>query len=271
MSAKGLTQKAIDEIVAFLEEQGWQEQFEPKNPSLYKKFKLENNNVRIYTSKDGYTVSCNTEVLLQQLLDRKFERPRFTTYRVEIDDAGTGSPVGGIIIGYRFHYPEGNKILQKMYDIHKFNTIPVNYFQSPLYETKKYLEFITEKILQELQTRNVDKTWLIQVCSGYVFSHARKTLIEKGFNVTIAKIEGELQKQVEEKFREHLMTCHIPEYLIRNVPNSKNDHRNFFNRLIKYIRQHPLLLSYCKTGWPYFKKKFANYFKTFKEAKANVQ
>jgi hypothetical protein len=264
MSERGLTKDQVDSIIQFLKENDWQEAFEP-NQYLIAKFVKGNNNVKIYATKGhGYTLVCNTEILKKQVLDRKFIDATQFTHELEVDDSGVGCPIGGVVIGFKIPQTQSQFQDGRKPDLLFSKIVDVKYFQSPYFEQKKYLEEVTTKILETLQEHNIPHNdWLIKICTGYIFSHARPTLIESGYNVTTAEITGMLQESVEQAFRHYLeMKCHIPGYLLKTIPTSPKDHKIFFSKLIQYIRGHTLLLPFCKTGWPFFKNNFAQYLNT---------
>lgn len=259
---RGLVKEQVDSIIQLVKQNGWQEAFEP-NQYLVAKYVKENDNIKIYRTKAGdYTLVCNTIEIKKQILEGKFISDTIYKYEVEIDDAGVGCPAGGIAIGYR---PSVTRVklksgVEKEYPSYIYDIIDVKFFQSPLYDQKTYLQEVTTKILQHFQQWEVNENWLIRICTGYIFSHARSMLSTAGYNITTAKITGFLQDNLERDFRKYLeTTCHIPFYLIKEIPATKVGFQVFFTNLIRYIKAHPLLLPYCKTGWPYFQKNFAMY------------
>jgi hypothetical protein len=250
-SRKGLSREQVDSIVTLCKNHGWTEAMEP-NPYLLIKLINENQNIKIYSSKHGYSIVCNSEPLLQQVLKGKFIETAQFPNEIAIDDVGIGLPIGGIGIGYQIITQESLSTPHFEFDI-----IDVKYFQTPQFEEKGYLRAVADKILQKLAHYKVDHTWLIKICTGYVFHLARIALLEKNYNITTTKITGPLQDYVECEFRKHLeKTYSIPAQIITTVPTAKSEYRTLFNRVINYIRANPNSLAFCKTGWSYFKQRF---------------
>jgi hypothetical protein len=246
MSKQGLTLDQVTSIIHQCEQDHWKPATE-QNQYVFKKFVKGNNNIIIYITKGrGFTIRCNTEILLQHVLNGTLGREKYCKFIIEIDDAGWGSAIGGVGIG--FHIPH----------IHCFDFVVVEpkYFQSPLFEGKDYLSRVTELIQQKLNLYGVDHEWLIKICTGYIFAHARKSLFEQ-FAVAPTEIHDPLQSYAEDQFKKYLVEqCEVPIELIKNTTKSKEEYRLVFNKIITYLKTHPELRKYCKTGWNFFKERF---------------
>ncbi len=126
---------------------------------------------------------------------------------VEIDDAGTGSPLGGIVIG----------ILKG--DVFDYEVIPVKYFQN---ENRNYYDDVKEKVLESVLTllQRIDfdpKRDTIHICRGNIFSHVHEYLHENNLNWTFSKIESHLQDLVEFIYDLHLVEIGVPRMLVKRL------------------------------------------------------
>ena len=97
-----------------------------------------------------------------------------------IDDAGSGSLIGGTGIG----------ILNTNNNKYYFDIIPLKYYQTELFQKKAYQDFVIEivkKGFQEIKARQDD---IIEICQGYMFDKLRLWLTEQGYQWNNTKIEG---------------------------------------------------------------------------------
>jgi hypothetical protein len=246
MSQKGLSRDKVNAIVQLCLDHGWHEEKEP-NLYLYKKFVCGNNNIKIYTSKKGYSIVCNTEVLLHAVLHGALPAITPALNEITIDDAGTGSPIGGIAIGY--HIRSFSRSIDRL----EAELIDIKFFQLPLFEQKAYLDEVAGVITKHLSSYPPSE-WGICICTGYVFTKAREALVKLGYNVRTDQITDPLQCFIENKFWNYLeQTCHVPAYQLFTPRNDK-EHQALFGSLLHYIKEHPEVMPYCKTGWNFFKK-----------------
>jgi hypothetical protein len=109
---------------------------------------------------------------------------------IQIDDAGSGSLVGGTIIG----------ILRAEDLDYYYEAIPVNLFTSPSFEEKKYTDYTVKIIIDGINSLNVGKDERIEICQGYMFDKARIYLSQNGYNVISTKIGEPLQTIIENCF-----------------------------------------------------------------------
>lgn len=159
---------------------------------------------------------------------------------IEIDDAGSGSLIGGTGIG----------ILKKETREYLFDVIPINCFQHPSFSQKKYQDYvisIVEKAMQHLQVSKKEKIYL---CRGYIFDNLRQWLSHKGHNWESIKIEGLLQTKVEESFNQYVINLGLPKDFIIHARYAFG-----FHRLFKWVMaDYPQRASLCKTGWKSWQK-----------------
>ncbi len=152
---------------------------------------------------------------------------------IQIDDAGWGDPVGGVIIGiYRV---ETEEFLAR--------EIEITHFQSPSFSKKTFLARGLEIVLKALQCFSVKKKEPIEICRGVVLDGVRTGLIERGYNVIPTKIEGHLQELVEANFVGALEKLGIPD-----IPLVSGKER-FFRQLEWVQKDLQHRERYAKTGW----------------------
>jgi hypothetical protein len=159
---------------------------------------------------------------------------------IQIDDAGSGSLVGGTIIG----------MLRVETQDFYYDVIPVKYFTSPNFEQKKYVEYCTKIIIDGIKNLNIDKMEPIEICQGYIFDNARNYLKESGYNFKSTKISEPLQTIIEHTFIDYAIGLGIPlDYL---------DYTKYpfhFHRLLKWVfADLKIREKLCKTGWKSWKK-----------------
>lgn len=159
---------------------------------------------------------------------------------VEIDDAGSGSLIGGTGIG----------IWKKETQEYLFDLIPLQYFQQPSFSEKKYQDYvinIVEKAFQQLQ---ISKKETIYICRGYIFDNLKKWLSQKGYTWENTKIEDPLQNKVETSFNHHVIKLGLPENFIIHARYAFGFHRLFKWVMADFKNRAPL----CKTGWKSWQK-----------------
>ncbi len=157
-----------------------------------------------------------------------------------VDDAGSGDLLFGVVIGaYR-----------KETDEFKYGLVDVRFYQDS-FSTKEYLQeasCVTACLLQKLKIRTEEK---IQVCQGNIFDVAVEDLKETHGEdlVTRVSVTGEAQRLVE--------TAYLDE--IRNLgyeplPEREEKRAKSFFHMMRWLRTHPDMLRYAKTGWPRLKR-----------------
>ncbi|SKA83134.1 hypothetical protein SAMN05443428_10542 [Caloramator quimbayensis] len=159
---------------------------------------------------------------------------------IQIDDAGSGSLVGGTVIGII-----RTETLDFYYDI-----IPVEFFKTPEFEEKKYKDYCIKIIEEGLNELKVSKDEEIEICQGYIFDKARNYLKEKGYKVLSVKISEPLQSIIEETFIDYAIGLGIPlDYL------QYTKYPFHFHRLLKWVlADFKKRSEICKTGWSSYKK-----------------
>lgn len=159
---------------------------------------------------------------------------------IQIDDAGSGSLVGGTIIGL---------IRVETLDYYQ-EAIPIKYFTSPSFEEKKYSDYSIKIIMNGMENLNVDKKEEIEICQGYMFDKARTFLKQNGYNIISTKITDPLQTIIEESFLDYVIGLGIPmDYL------EYTKYPFHFHKLLKWVLSDiNSREKLCKTGWKSWKK-----------------
>jgi hypothetical protein len=113
---------------------------------------------------------------------------------LEIDDAGWGDMLDGVVLGYL--RLESGAFLSKVID--------VRFFKQPYFKEKLYLDEALRLTRESLDELKVDKTEEIRICTAAVLEKVRETLSKEGYKVEPTKIVGELQLKVESAFIDRL-------------------------------------------------------------------
>ncbi|MCX8132151.1 MAG: hypothetical protein N3I35_18910 [Clostridia bacterium] len=159
---------------------------------------------------------------------------------IQIDDAGSGSFIGGTCIGvYR---PETNE--------YYFDIIPVELYDKKNFKKKLYLDevvTIVQKAFKELQ---VPKTETIEICRGYMFEKLKNWLNDNSYCWYGTHITGRIQEIVEKNFELYTIRLGLPEQYI------KYTHYPFhFHKLLRWVFadfENRIIL--CKNGWKSWSK-----------------
>ncbi len=152
---------------------------------------------------------------------------------IEVDDSGWGDLVGGVVI-----------VLRRVETSEDHSgEIPLELFQGVEFKYKGYLRSTTQIILEGLDKLQASTDEAIHICTGYVFTHARDTLIELGYRVTEVKIVDATQDLAEHRFIESLVSKGL---------GTKGElfAMRSFNGWLKWVKQDLANREkYVKTGW----------------------
>jgi isopentenyl phosphate kinase len=162
---------------------------------------------------------------------------------IQIDDAGWGDPVGGVLIGiYRVETSE-----------YVVKEIEVIHFQESNFVEKTFLTRGLELVLDALACLKVPRDEPIEVCRGTVLDGVRAGLKAQGFHVIPTKIEGSLQELVEA----NLVTS-LEQLGVKGIPRVSGKERFF--RQLEWIQEDlKNREQYAKTGWKSWPKKLRNW------------
>lgn len=159
---------------------------------------------------------------------------------IQIDDAGSGSLLGGTIIG----------VLRVETKEFQYDIIPLKFYQGEYFENKEYINYVVTIIKRIFKNLKVDKTEEIQVCRGYMFDKLKPWLDENGYIYTSTEIKDPLQTIIEKTFEEYTINLGIPESFI--VYTKYPFH---FHRILKWVyADYNNRSQLCKKGWKSWKK-----------------
>jgi hypothetical protein len=116
---------------------------------------------------------------------------------IQIDDAGWGTLVGGMLIGVARVVP-GQDIQ------FEHGVVAPKHFQETAFGAKAYLPEATRVVAECFQRLQVQPDEPVRVCTGYALEGIRDWLTAKGYDWQPAKIEGPLQDAVEGALKEYL-------------------------------------------------------------------
>lgn len=154
---------------------------------------------------------------------------------IQIDDAGSGSFIGGTCIG--IYRPETNEYY---YDI-----IPVELYNKDNFNQKHYLNAVVDIVSDGFSALEVKKNETIEICRGYMFDRLKEWLSNEGFFWYGTHITGHFQDLVEKNFELYTISLGLPESYI------KYTHFPFhFHKLLKWVyADFDNRIGLCKVGW----------------------
>lgn len=159
---------------------------------------------------------------------------------IQIDDAGSGSLIGGTGIGIM--RPETGEYL--------FKIIPLELFQYPHFAEKKYQEHVIRIVQAAFHKMKVSQDEPILVCRGYIFDALRKWLENRNYTWDSAIITDPLQERVEASFCNYVVSLGLPRNYVQHARYAFG-----FHRLLKWVfADFPYRSKLCKTGWKSWQK-----------------
>ncbi len=159
---------------------------------------------------------------------------------IQIDDAGSGSFIGGTCIGvYR---PETNEYF--------FDIIPVECYDKNNFKKKLYLDEAVNIVQHAFESMNVNKNEMIEFCRGYMFSKLKYWLDEKGYCYYATHINGRIQDVVEKNFELYTVRLGLPEVYIKYTKYPFH-----FHKLLRWVfSDYENRIGLCKVGWKCWQK-----------------
>lgn len=154
---------------------------------------------------------------------------------IQIDDAGSGSFVGGTCIGvYR---PETNE--------YYFDIIPVELYNKENFKRKIYLLEVVAIVSRAFISLSVKSNEMIEICRGYMFECLKDWLSEKGYFWYGTQITGHIQDIVEKNFELYTIKLGLLEDYIKYTKFPFH-----FHKLLRWVfADYENRISFCKTGW----------------------
>lgn len=192
-------------------------------------------NIKIYTTGNGI---CSDVSVIKDFVGGRLKPPDPSLKLIEIDDAGWGSPLGGIMVGAT----DGKRVLT--------DVVEVYYFKPGPFERKDYLDAYADQgwalIQKEFQAS--PKTHRIEICTGFVNIKLRDLLRSKGFDVRQVEIKGLLQDELEDCFRKYIKEITGGADLAYDPKElSASEVSTYYKKALKFGREKaPHLL---KSGW----------------------
>jgi len=154
---------------------------------------------------------------------------------IQIDDAGSGSLLGGTIIGAL--RVETNEYIYK--------AIPLCYYEPKAFQEKRYIAHVVNIVQDIFEELRVDKNELIQVCRGYMFEELNKWLKSNEYNYINTQIEEPLQSIIEKTFENYAIELGLPEDFI-----TYTKYPFHFHRILRWVfADFENRSTLCKTGW----------------------
>jgi CxxC-x17-CxxC domain-containing protein len=159
---------------------------------------------------------------------------------VIVDDAGSGDLLFGVVIGaYREETGEFT------YDL-----IDVRFYQDG-FSKKEYLQEasrVTARLLEKLKMKPDEE---IHVCQGNIFDMAVADLKETHAEEKISRVRvtGEAQRLVEIAYLDEIRNLGY-----EPLPEREEKRGKSFFHMMRWLRAHPDMLKYAKTGWPRLKR-----------------
>lgn len=159
---------------------------------------------------------------------------------VEIDDAGSGSLIGGTCIGL-FYDKER---------IFKFDFIPVELYNPENFKKKLYQYYVIDIVMKFFEDLSLHKDEPIKVCQGYIFDALRDYFRKNNFTWMNAKITGPLQEKVERTFADYAVALGLPKNYVLYTKYPFH-----FHKLLRWVyADYDNRKLLCKTGWKSWKK-----------------
>lgn len=159
---------------------------------------------------------------------------------VQIDDAGSGSLIGGTCIG--LYWPK--------YDIYKYDFVPLECYLPENFKLKKYQKYVVHIVSSFFKDLGIPKNEEIHLCQGYIFDVLREYLTLNGYQWKSVKIEGILQEKVEKTFADYTVELGLPQSYI-----SYTKYPFHFHKLLRWVyADYHNRKQFCKTGWKSWQK-----------------
>jgi len=159
---------------------------------------------------------------------------------IQIDDAGSGSFVGGTCIG--IYRPETNE--------YYFDIIPVEVYNKENFKKKLYLDEVVRIVSKAFRIMNVMKSETIEICRGYMFDRLKSWLDNKGYTWYVTHITGNAQEIVEKSFELYTVKLGLFEPYIKYTKYPFH-----FHKLLRWVfADFDNRIKLCKVGWKSWEK-----------------
>lgn len=154
---------------------------------------------------------------------------------IQIDDAGSGSFVGGTCIGvYR---PDSND--------YYFDIIPIELYNKENFKSKLYLDEVLNIVIRAFNALNVNRSESIEICRGYMFEKIKPWLNDNNYFFYSTHINGKIQDIVEKNFELYTISLGLPREYIKYTKFPFH-----FHKLLRWVySDYENRISLCKVGW----------------------
>jgi hypothetical protein len=147
-------------------------------------------NIKIYTTN---MIVCTDMEVVKAFHEGRLVTPDPSLKLIQIDDAGWGFPLCGILIGVC----QGNQVVT--------GEISVSFFKPGIFERKIYLQEYASKGLEILQGfQATTETHRVEICTGFINSRLRDILRKEGYDVRSVEIKGLLQDSLEGLYKKYI-------------------------------------------------------------------
>ena len=183
----------------------------------------------IYQGRKGYSLVSTWEQELKELISGRNPWNKKADRIVQIDDAGWGLIIGGVMIG--LYDRQNGKIHTEI--------IPPEVFRK---EKQVYLRAITQACLNLLKRTGIKKDGtIIEMCTSYVFTDAREKLKKAGWDLRSTQITGYFQDKLEGEYKKYLKKeFEIPDGL------EITDYLSLYHYYRRRIEKEPELIKHVK-------------------------
>lgn len=159
---------------------------------------------------------------------------------IQIDDAGSGSLIGGTLIG----------IYDTVNDLYYDEIIPLRLYQGNFFNQKLYQGFVIDIVRNGFKELNISSSSDIELCQGYMFDKLRIWLTKNNYNWHNTKIVGPLQSMIETNFNQYALGLGFPYQYIKYIKYPFH-----FHRILKWVyADYKKRSKLCKTGWKSWQK-----------------
>ena len=154
---------------------------------------------------------------------------------LQIDDAGSGSFVGGTCIG--IYRPETNE--------YYFDIIPVELYNRENFKKKLYLDEVVKIAVTAFHNFSPAKCEAIEICRGYMFERLKGWLDDNGYSWYCTQITGRIQEVVEKNFELYTERLGLPWQYIKYTKYPFH-----FHKLLRWVyADYDNRIHLCKVGW----------------------
>lgn len=159
---------------------------------------------------------------------------------IQIDDAGSGSLLGGTCIG----------IMRIETGEYHHRIIPLELYKGKNFVNKAYQDYVIPIVKDAFKELGISNHEPIQVCRGYMFDKLKRWLENNNYSWKNAKIEDPLQTIVENTFEDYAVSLGLPSDYIHYTRYPFH-----FHRLLKWVyADYKTRSQLCKTGWNSWRK-----------------